>query len=483
MRPIPSRRRKSNHTVSSSQRIPHRLLWYATLLVYMLLVSKHEIFTSTRSTTNAIRSVGELHSSPLSSSSAPVPARPQLSGMQRSDFAYVFLLGMIDPQSSWYSGYLWNIFVASQILHDNNSSADRIAILQLQSSALPTVELLETIKKLEKLNVRIWWLPTPAKSSKSSSTSRHNESKATTDENDDDQRIFDSANMLKFHILELTEYKRVLYLDSDLIPLCNLDYIFELSMAGQIAPNLGISDGNEPANGGFFMVQPKEGDYDHLQKIILQQKESSKHLPPPQFDIQRGWGHVISGDDQWFSTRGQGRKWDFYAAQNDQGLLYYWLKYVTKDVTLLVFRGSQTFIERWGTSEQDNLTMIYKSNDWSRSPFSKLSCLGPDVGAEQWDKLKYANHPAYQGAKLPYPPFSDFIHFYGPFKPWNTAKLVNVSYPKVMNKEQLLNSLHYWFNVLRKVSKELEIDIDFDHWTDNIDQPPFGVGRVPSLSS
>ncbi|KAG7351036.1 glycosyl transferase family 8 protein [Nitzschia inconspicua] len=449
----------------------------------MLLVSTHESFTSTSSMTKSMQSLMKSYSSSLSSFSL-VPASPQLSGMQQSDFAYVFLLGMVDPQSSWYRGYLWNIFVASQILQDNNSSADRIAILHLQPDILPTEEFLETIKKLEKLNVRIWWLQPPAKRSKFSSTSGHNESKAKTDEdNDDNQRIFDSANMLKFHILELTEYKRVLYLDSDLMPLCNLDYIFELSMAGQIAPNLGIADGNEPANGGFFMVQPKEGDYDHLQKIILQQKESSKHLPPPRFDTQKGWGHVISGDDQWFSKRGQGRKWDFYAAQTDQGLLYHWLKYVTKDVTLLVFRGSQTFIERWGMNEQGNLTMIFKSDEWSRGSFSNSTCLGPAVGAGRWNKLKFANHPAYGGAKLRYPPFSDFIHFYGPFKPWNTVALVNESYPEVINKAQLSDSLHYWFNVLRKVSKEFELAIDFDRWTTNIDQPPFGLGRVASLST
>lgn len=40
---------------------------------------------------------------------------------------------------------------------------------------------------------------------------------------------FNQVQMLEFHVLHLTDYKRVLYLDSDIMPICNLDYIFELS--------------------------------------------------------------------------------------------------------------------------------------------------------------------------------------------------------------------------------------------------------------
>ena len=41
---------------------------------------------------------------------------------------------------------------------------------------------------------------------------------------------FHTAMMDKFRILELTEYERVLYLDADVMPLNNLDYIFEASV-------------------------------------------------------------------------------------------------------------------------------------------------------------------------------------------------------------------------------------------------------------
>ena len=44
--------------------------------------------------------------------------------------------------------------------------------------------------------------------------------------------IFTQAMLDKFQILDLTEYSRVIFLDSDVIPLCNMDYTFEFSEGG-----------------------------------------------------------------------------------------------------------------------------------------------------------------------------------------------------------------------------------------------------------
>ena len=40
------------------------------------------------------------------------------------------------------------------------------------------------------------------------------------------------ATLNKVIILNSTEYKRILYLDADVIPLASLEYIFDLSMSG-----------------------------------------------------------------------------------------------------------------------------------------------------------------------------------------------------------------------------------------------------------
>ncbi len=66
----------------------------------------------------------------------------------------------------------------------------------------------------------------------------------------------------------MTEYERVLFMDADVLPLCNLDYHSELSKRGVPMDNLVISTGTEPANGGFFMLRPGKGEDEHLMSIV-----------------------------------------------------------------------------------------------------------------------------------------------------------------------------------------------------------------------
>ena len=40
---------------------------------------------------------------------------------------------------------------------------------------------------------------------------------------------FYTAQLDKFHILDLVEYRRVIYMDAYVMPFCCLDYFFELS--------------------------------------------------------------------------------------------------------------------------------------------------------------------------------------------------------------------------------------------------------------
>ena len=78
----------------------------------------------------------------------------------------------------------------------------------------------------------------------------------------------------KFQILDLTEYSRVIFLDSDVIPLCNMDYIFELSEGGRVGngnmtlkENLVVAWKHEPSQGGLFMLRPCIGKLAELQEV------------------------------------------------------------------------------------------------------------------------------------------------------------------------------------------------------------------------
>ena len=134
--------------------------------------------------------------------------------------------------------------------------------------------------------------------------------------------------------MDLIEYDRVLYLDADIMPLCNLDYIFQLSTtsARTIKENLVLAWLKEPANGGFFMLKPGVGELDALHRIIEQQQQrTQQQLQGSKVEVKKeaggvfdkilGWGHAIQKPDRWmaFQKKYINTKWNFYAADGDQG--------------------------------------------------------------------------------------------------------------------------------------------------------------------
>ncbi len=126
---------------------------------------------------------------------------------------------------------------------------------------------------------------------------------------------FHTAMMDKFRILKLEQYNRVIYLDGDVMPLNNLDYLFHLSnmidpITNQpyIQENMGIAYNNEPMNGGLFMLKPNKTDYQVLRKIVDRVERQGYH-----FNETIGWGHVMDENDKWESLSGPvSNKWDMY---------------------------------------------------------------------------------------------------------------------------------------------------------------------------
>ena len=48
----------------------------------------------------------------------------------------------------------------------------------------------------------------------------------------------------------------------------SMDYLFHLSLLGVLKENVVFAGSKEPANGGTFMVAPKEGSWDRVLDII-----------------------------------------------------------------------------------------------------------------------------------------------------------------------------------------------------------------------
>ena len=103
--------------------------------------------------------------------------------------------------------------------------------------------------------------------------------------------------MEKFRILTLIEYSRVMYLDFDVFPTCNLDYLFELSdplpqssgskselPSFRLKENVILAWQGEPSSGGLFILKPNLTDYDHIQRIIHEKETRSLDLPYPHWD-------------------------------------------------------------------------------------------------------------------------------------------------------------------------------------------------------
>lgn len=187
-------------------------------------------------------------------------------------FAYFFLMAGCDPkQKERYIGYVLNILVSKHILQQSGSNADVVVLTRMSSET--TAESIEEQEMLERGGVIVRYLP-----------------KVHLDN-------FFSAMLDKFQILKYyAEYDRIIFLDSDITPFCNLDYMFHNSMGpdATLAPNVILSYKHEPAQGGFFMVHPEEGDYEKIQEIIDSRVRSSYN-----FSEKYGWGHKILYPDYW----------------------------------------------------------------------------------------------------------------------------------------------------------------------------------------
>jgi hypothetical protein len=347
----------------------------------------------------------------------------QDSQAQTTQYAYMFLIGGIDPATPGYRGFLYNVMIATYLLRRNGSRSDIVLYLQMSADTdmdtLPAKEEHE----LQDLGIKFTYMDKP----------RHD--------------TFSHIIMEKFQILKLTQYERVMFMDADVIPVINMDYYMDLSVKGIFQPNFVVATRAEPANAGLFMVAPKEGDYEALLKIIQDQHESAKDLGYPFFDKIKGWGHSFMNDgDKWEGTAKSGVKWGFWCAHADQGLLYYWTKYHQMAVT--IFRGN--VVENWvnGTNGKPflNTTMNPVNIAQEYSPLKRSSVL---------HNCHKKQHPDNYMCKMPY---QDYMHYTGKSKPWQSG----------YNRRKMLsdrNSGYYglWFSTLFEVSEEFGWNITGDN--------------------
>lgn len=222
------------------------------------------------------------------------------------------------------------------------------------------------------------------------------------------------------------------------MPLGNLDYLFELSNDNKyglenstVKPNLVIASKNESANAGFFMLTPGYGEYEEVQEIIQTREAKARDLDSEvKFDVVDGWGHVITEPDEWVSRSSRrGRHWNFSFAYSDQGLLYYWVKYMKKQVSVVF----EDHVDNLSEDENGNVAL----ERTLKEPFRNLK----PILDSPFDCRKF---------------MCDFVHFTGNTKPWMdyTPKefLNNRTEPHTPNE--------LWWYTLKQLNKKMDMGLD-----------------------
>jgi hypothetical protein len=351
------------------------------------------------------------------------------SAFDPSKYAYAYVIGGCNPDNGHYKGFLYNIFVSARILREEGARADVVAMFQISYQSNATELPISDVRALSSLGVKIEYIP-----------------KSET------ESFYDTV-MNKFRILALTQYRRVILMDGDVMPIGNLDYLFELSDGpnATIMENVVVMGEMEPANAGFFMLAPGDGEYDRLLDIVHQREiEAASMTTWPKFDVIKGWGHIIEPDDQWESRKGLGgTKWDFHFAFSDQGLLFHWAKYVKQRVSIIHgVGGINQAVQNWAPSSPAGKVVL------------KERLADPFKG---WTKPRFRLYKPCRKF------LCDFIHFTGKGKPWMHKPPANISATEYKRDDTNL----VWWHTLYGLNGELGMGLNFTSWEPH--SPPLGL--------
>ncbi len=308
---------------------------------------------------------------------------------------------------------MFSIAVAARILKRLGNKADVVALFQMSETATKLQLPNEDLQLLDSQNVIIYSIP-PQK-----------------------RETFYRTQLDKFRILGLQQYEKILFLDGDIMPLCNLDPFLS---SRQFQENVVIEGLREPFNGGFFLL--KTGYLDEIQQIIAKREAKAAQLDYPHFDLTMGWGHNLI-NDPWTSELQSGTQWSFLAAFADQGLLYYYAKYHRKSVSVVHRTGA---IAHYGW----NGVAVTKIKPFHQTTDAFLNDDSPRIRLPgKHSQMKY--------------PFHCFVHFSGLSKPW----LKGGAPPECCRPNtQYKSAKHFWMYELSELLKEQgRTDINVrTHW-------------------
>ena len=151
---------------------------------------------------------------------------------------------------------------------------------------------------------------------------------------------------------------------------------------------------------------------------------------------------MIQSPDYWKDVRGRvGSNWTFYGAEADQGLLYYWAKYVKKSVSIITREDVEQWdSSNWETDTNGTLVLVPRENGKS------------DVTTIVRKALQSYGCPITHFLPAPY---NDFFHLTGRAKPWYQT-LEQLRNPNCTEKHvRECNIQGVWYRSLEEALKSI----------------------------
>jgi hypothetical protein len=326
--------------------------------------------------------------------SDPTPV-PSAAAHTSSPYAYAFLLVGCDakhPES--YRPLLSSIYVAIYLLRKYGSAQDMIVYVMMTS---------EDDKQIDYESTSTSNATTKKRTKAITTTLSAEELRVLTELNATVRQIpsvpnptFHRITLQKFRVLGLTQYRRVMFLDCDVMPLLNLDLFFELSdplVTPQpvLKENLIFLDYVSPANAGNFMLAPHKGDLELVNDMVRE----AQLIRNQGVEGKEPWRQFQP--DRWDGFDQAGTEYNFHLVSGDQGLLWSWVRHYQRQFSYVVKDG---VVRNYGPTDNDKYGVRLES--FLNDPF------GPDrdyvwpVETSVWgtrsDALRYrAAHPPKPG--------------------------------------------------------------------------------------
>lgn len=367
-------------------------------------------------------------------------------------YAYAWLIGSIHEDKKAYKGFIFNILIAAKILREKGSKADFVLWAQLSPQSKLKGRLPEEdTRLLRELGVEIRMLDTV------------------------EYESFAQIVYEKFRVLTMTEYKRVLFMDADIMPRTSLDYLFHLSVTDDgssplLRPNLMLATRGEPCNTGLFMVEPSNAGWKLLKDTIERQHEEGAKIPYPHFDKDVGWGYsFMENADPWQSVRiEKGWKWSYHASHSDQGLMYYWAKFGMKDTSIIIGDILQNFVPDEEGKHKKDFEGKFSTEIESRGLNHLMPPREPKIQYNCGNAQK-ADSKWFMCNNMPY---MHMIHFFGSEKPWQHG------FHHENKRNVWYGAAGVWFDNLKQLNEKYDMGLDIDNWDekhhDIMQRSPFG---------